>query len=138
MLEPIGTKGVVMADPLPGSESTPLLRTETVTVDGVVVVSLIGELDMATASAAAATLREATRAAKAVVVDMTGLRFFASAGLNVLLELRNTLREGAVDVQVAADQRAVLRPLELMGVVDELPMHATLADALAAARRQLH
>lgn len=101
--------------------------------DGIVVVSLVGELDMSSAGTAAIALRDATVGATSVVVDMTGLRFFASAGLNVLLQLRRELQDKGVRVRLAADQRAVLRPLELMGMADQFEIHTTVAAAVAAA-----
>jgi anti-sigma B factor antagonist len=78
--------------------------------------------------------REATASAKAVVLDMTDLRFFASAGLNILLQLRQELQDKGVDVGLATDQRAVLRPMQLMGVADQFAIHVSVAAALAAAR----
>jgi len=44
------------------------------------------------------------------------------------------LRESAsVDVRLAGDQRVVLRPLELTGLLDLFPVHASVAEAVAAA-----
>jgi anti-anti-sigma factor len=119
-------------DGLPGS--TVLTVRDTVQ-DGVVVVSLVGELDMSTAGTAAGALRAATADATAVVLDLTELRFFASAGLNILLQLRQDLQDKGVDVRLATDQQAVLRPMELMGIADQFTIHASVADALSAARR---
>jgi anti-sigma B factor antagonist len=119
-------------DGRPGSRALVVRTTEQ---DGVVVVSLVGELDMATAGDAAVALRGATVHATAVILDMTELLFFASAGLNILLQLRQDLQDNGVEVRLATDQRAVLRPMELMGVADQFAIHASVADALAAARR---
>lgn len=123
---PIGPDG------LPGSTVLTVRDNEQ---DGVVVVSLIGELDMATAGDAAIALRAATTDATAVVLDMTGLRFFASAGLNILLQLRKELQDKGVDVRLATDQQAVLRPMELMGVADQFTVHSSVAEAVTAARQ---
>jgi anti-sigma B factor antagonist len=119
-------------DGLPGSTVLTVRDNER---DGVVVVSLVGELDMVTAEDAAVALREATTDATAVVLDMTELLFFASAGLNILLQLRQELLDKGVDVWLATDQQAVLRPMELMGVADQFSVHSSVADALAAARQ---
>jgi anti-anti-sigma factor len=118
-----------------GLHGSTVLTVSSAERDGVVVVSLVGELDMSTAEDAAAALREATTHATAVVLDMTDLRFFASAGLNILLQLRQDLQDKGVDVGLATDQRAVLRPMELMGVADQFAIHSSVADALVAARR---
>jgi anti-sigma B factor antagonist len=111
--------------------STPLtVRTED--RDGVVIVSLTGELDMATENQAAVALRDATARGVPVVLDMTGLRFFSSAGLRLLVRLHDG---ASVDVRLAGDQRVVRRPLELTGLLDLFPMYASVAEAMAATTR---
>jgi anti-sigma B factor antagonist len=122
----------VVTDQLPGPERAAPLQVHSEDHGRAVVVSLVGELDMSTADAAAGALRTATTGAEAVVVDLTGLTFFASAGLNILLQLRKELRDVGVDVRLAANQRAVLRPMELMGVADQFPIHVSVADALGS------
>lgn len=124
----------MVTDQLPGPEHAAPLRVHSEYHGTALVVSLVGELDMSTADHAATALRTATAGAAAVVVDLTGLTFFASAGLNILLQLRKELRDAGVDVRLAANQRAVLRPLELMGVADQFPIDASTALALGALR----
>lgn len=97
---------------------------------GVVVVSLVGELDMATADLASDQLELAAASASTLVVDLTGLLFFGSAGLNVLLRLRGT----GVDVRLVADHRPVLRPLQLMGMTDQFVIHGSVDDAVESVR----
>lgn len=108
-----------------------LLDVATTERDDVVIVSLTGELDMTTADRAALALQNATDRADAVVVDMTGVRFFSSAGLNLLLQLHEAVRAKQVAVHLAGDQRAVARPLELTGLGELFPMHATVDAAVA-------
>jgi anti-anti-sigma factor len=111
--------------------STPLtVRTED--RDGVVIVSLTGELDTATVNQAAVALQDATARGVPVVLDMTGLRFFSSAGLRLLVRLHDG---ASVDVRLAGDQRVVRRPLELTGLLDLFPIHASVAEAVAATTR---
>jgi anti-anti-sigma factor len=98
--------------------------------DGVVIVSVTGELDMSTVSQVAVASQDAVTRGVPVVLDMTGLRFFSSAGLRLLVRLHET---ASVDVRLAGDQRVVLRPLELTGLLDLFPVHASVADAVAAA-----
>jgi anti-sigma B factor antagonist len=97
---------------------------------GVVIVSVTGELDMSTVDQVAVALQDAVTRGVPVVLDMTGLRFFSSAGLRLLVRLHET---ASVDVRLAGDQRVVLRPLELTGLLDLFPVHASVADAVAAA-----
>jgi anti-sigma B factor antagonist len=98
--------------------------------DGVVIVSVTGELDMSTVGQVAVASQDAVTRGVPVVLDMTGLRFFSSAGLRLLVRLHET---ASVDVRLAGDQRVVLRPLELTGLLDLFPVHASVADAVAAA-----
>jgi anti-anti-sigma factor len=100
--------------------------------DGVVIVSLAGELDMSTVDGAAVALRDATARGVPVVLDMTGLRFFSSAGLRLLVRLHEGV---SVDVRLAGDQRVVRRPLELTGLLDLFPVYASVAEAVAATAR---
>lgn len=100
--------------------------------DEVVVVSLTGELDMTTVDQATTALTAAVDTAAPVILDMTGLRFFSSAGLNLLLQLHESARERQLDVRVAGDQRAVIRPLELTGLTDLFPIYPSVNAALAA------
>ena len=83
-------------------------------------ISLFGELDLATAGGVRRELErvEATDA-RSIVVDLSGLTFVGSAGVQALLDAhkrgragRLTLRRGSPEIQ---------RIFELTGVVDSLP-----------------
>jgi len=97
-----------------------------------VVLAVTGALDLALAP----TLRRAVeRAARPrpglLVIDLTAVTFLASAGMAELVRANRQLR-GEVPVRVVATGRLVLRPLELTRLTDELAIHATRADAIAA------
>jgi anti-sigma B factor antagonist len=110
----------------------PTLAVDTTEREGAIVVGLVGELDMTTVDLAAQAVDDAIARGSFVIVDMTGLRFFSSAGLNLLLQLHREMGEKQLDVRLAGDQRAVARPLELTGLTDLFPIHKTVSDALAA------
>ena len=114
-----------------GSESQPsafsALATER---DGIVVVSVTGELDMLTVAQAASVFEDAATRGLPMVVDLTGLTFFSSAGLTLLVRLGE--QDPRLDVRLVADDRVVLLPLELAGLRDLFPVHSSLHDALAA------
>jgi anti-anti-sigma factor len=101
--------------------------------DGVVVVSFAGELDIVTVPRAALVAKEAVARGRAVILDMTGLTFFSSAGLTLLVQLNEQRRDSPVDIRLVADQRVVILPLELVGLRDLFPIHTSLDEALAAA-----
>lgn len=112
-----------------------LLTTQTTEHGGAVVVSMAGELDMMTVDKAAVAVKDATARGGTVILDMTGLRFFSSAGLTLLLQLHEAVQDSQVDVHLAGGQRVVLRPLELTGLTELFPIHESITEALAAAVR---
>jgi anti-anti-sigma factor len=96
-----------------------------------IVLKVAGEIDMMTAP----VLEEAVRGALAerpanLVIDLTGARFFSSAGLAVLVFAHRN--SAGVDLRVVATGRVVIRPLELTGLTDDLAIYPTLAAALGA------
>ncbi|HKN96473.1 MAG TPA: STAS domain-containing protein [Pseudonocardiaceae bacterium] len=114
------------------SQQPQMLTVVSARQDGAVVVSLTGELDMATVGQASTALKEAVETGAPVVLDLTGLQFFSSAGLNMLLQLHEDARERQLDVRLAGDQRAVARPLELTGLIELFPVYPSVTAALAA------
>ncbi|MCE0763818.1 STAS domain-containing protein [Pseudonocardia kujensis] len=97
-----------------------------------VVLAVSGALDLALAPRLQRTVERAARLRPALlVIDLTGVTFLASAGMAELVRANRQLR-GEVPVRVVATGRLVLRPLELTRLTDELAIHPTLADALAA------
>ena len=102
--------------------------------DGVVIVTIAGELDMVTAPRAGVVLKDAVSRGLPVVVDMTGLRFFSSAGLTLLVQLNDQRRDHDVDIRLVGDQRVLILPLELTGLRDLFPIDTSLDAAIAAAR----
>ena len=113
-------------------------RVETVRDERHAVVSIVGELDAATAPA----LREellglAGDGIDRVVLDCRGLAFVDSFGLGVIVAAKKRLsRQGNAFCLVASpDQRALLRVLEITGLDQVLSVHATVAEAVDACLR---
>jgi anti-sigma B factor antagonist len=97
-----------------------------------VVLAVSGALDLALAPTLRRTVERAGRLRPALlVIDLTAVTFLASTGMAELVRAHRDLR-GDVPVRVVAAGRLVLRPLQLTRLTDELAIHATLADALAA------
>jgi anti-anti-sigma factor len=98
--------------------------------DRVVVVTVTGEVDMITAPELRACLRQNVDGRRAVVLDLSGVSFLASAGLAVLIEaLRHSQRCGA-DLRLVVTSRAVRRPLQATGLGEVFALHETVAEAL--------
>jgi anti-sigma B factor antagonist len=119
-------------EPATEPDGTPNLTARTDERDGAMVVTVRGELDMATAPIVAVAVKDALARGLPVVLDLSGLRFFSSAGLTLLAQLDTERRQRSVDVRLVGDQRVVILPLELTGLRDLFPIHTSLADALAA------
>jgi anti-anti-sigma factor len=103
-------------------------------VDGVAMLVLSGEFDIA----AAPTLRDQladVRSARprGVVLDMTGATFLDSSALRELLSADAELRSDGVRLVLAAPHPAVERLLELTNTAGMLTIEPTLAAALRRA-----
>jgi anti-sigma B factor antagonist len=100
--------------------------------DGVAVLAVSGEIDLATIPAFEAAIADAlTQRPTALIVDLSGVEFLASAGLQALVATRENLT-GAAQFAVVADGPATSRPIQLTGLDQILSLHPTLADARSA------
>ncbi|WP_170191895.1 STAS domain-containing protein [Saccharothrix syringae] len=96
------------------------------------VVTVSGELDVDTAPPVRnAVDRALDERPPSLVLDLTGLAFFGSPGLSLLVSARERAEEAGGEFAVVATGRAVLRPLEVTGVLGLLDVRASLADALS-------
>lgn len=99
----------------------------------VVVISVSGELDMATAPQLQAPITELLEQGhNRLVFDLAEVSFCDSTGLSVFVRAKNSCDDADGDVRLAAPQRGVLRILEVSGLVEVLPTHATVDEAVAA------
>jgi anti-sigma B factor antagonist len=100
-------------------------------VRGVVVLALTGELDMLTAPQLEQAIATAARKAPpAVIVDLAGVRFLATAGLNVLVAASLGFT-GSAQFGIVAEGAVVRRPLVLTGIDTFVTLFPSLDDALA-------
>ncbi|NUP27279.1 MAG: STAS domain-containing protein [Nocardia sp.] len=112
-------------------ESTPrLLDVAVRTENGTAIVTVQGEVDMASAPQLQTALEDAQRGGDALIVDMSDVGFLGSAGLSVLLVISEAAEPGAGLRVVVSD--AVRRPIELTGLDKLLSVHESLPAALAA------
>ncbi|KWX67266.1 anti-anti-sigma factor [Mycobacterium sp. NAZ190054] len=96
-----------------------------------------GEVDTGTVERLTGALKAGTAAALAhplrvLVVDLTGVTYFGSAGLNALLDCVEGGDVSGIAVRVVADNAEVLRPIEVTKLDAVLRPFRTVADALAA------
>jgi anti-sigma B factor antagonist len=120
-----------------GSDETTGLREDPVAGidrrDGVVVVSLAGELDLYNANTVRETLLECcAESPDRLVVELSGVRFIDSTALGVLIEARTRLanRRGFLLASPGLETR---RALEISGLDRHFAVHESLEQALSAA-----
>ena len=97
-------------------------------VSDAMVVSVWGEVDVATAPALRTALATVlTERPRVLVIDLSAVTFLASSGMLVLAE---AAAAGHVVVRVVAMSRECLRPICVTGLDAVLSMYGTVAEAL--------
>lgn len=107
----------------------------TVTDDGgVLVVAVTGEVDLSNATDLEAELGTALDGAASAVIDLAGLDYLDSSGTRSLhrLAAAATARRQPLAL-VAPPASTARRLLDLVGMAESVPVHDTVADAVAAA-----
>lgn len=100
---------------------------------GQAVVTLRGELDLASTPALASHLTAAAACGPSVIVDLAGLEYIGYSGLGVLVRIGKWLRAGGGDLSLAAPQPQVRKILVVTGLIDVFAVHPSV-DAAAGAR----
>lgn len=122
-----------MADP---DEQRDALQVERVQVDGVDVLSLAGELDIATADVVVEHLDAmAGDAEPRVCVDLCGLEFMDSTGLQALIRGRNAALAERGRFAIACTPGPPRRVLELTGLSDVVAIAESRDEAVALLQR---
>jgi anti-anti-sigma factor len=103
--------------------------------DGVPIARLPEEVDAANAARVGAELAECVnRDVFELIVDLGGTQFIDSAGIDMLFRLSERLRQRRVILRVAIPPGSPLSRLaEIVGLRNGMPVHESVADALAAA-----
>ncbi|GLX17545.1 MULTISPECIES: STAS domain-containing protein [Streptomyces] len=101
-------------------------------VDGVVLLTLGGELDHDTAGPLKEALDAAAHRGGRLLVDMAGLRFCDSTGLNALLHGRLAVQEAGGSLELAGLTGPVARMFRITGADGVFPVHADVTQALGA------
>jgi anti-anti-sigma factor len=102
---------------------------------GVLIATVCGEVDIAVAGSLREHLCEAVREPGCrLVVDLTGVSFIDSTGLNALIATRKKVQEHDGIIRLVVTAPPQLRVFEITGLDTVFSIYATLEDALAADR----
>lgn len=118
-------------------DAYPLADTMTTTVEaheGATVLTVSGEVDLATAPALENTIDAIlTGKPAALIIDLTGVSFLASAGMATLVAAHQRAGD-TTTIVVVADGPATSRQLKMTSLDQVFALHPTLAEALAVLR----
>lgn len=100
--------------------------------DGVPIVAVSGEIDVATAP----PLRERLQAQSAsgpatLIVDLSAVTFLDSTALGVLVGALKRCREAGGNLPLVITEPRILKVFEITGLTDVFPIHSTVGEALA-------
>ena len=100
-----------------------------------VLVHATGEIDSSTAGALRSQLESALEQAKSqesrlLILDLQGVTYFGSAGLNAVLDCHKKGLRAGTSVRLVADNDLVVRPIEVTNLDSLLDLYPTLPDAL--------
>jgi anti-sigma B factor antagonist len=98
--------------------------------EGIPVIRVSGEIDLATHEELAGRLRAAAAKGKPVVVDLSACEFIDSSGIRALL----LGEREAKSIAVAGASEQVRRVFEMTGVTQALEVHGTVEQALDSLR----
>lgn len=105
-------------------------------IPGAVVLSAVGEMDVATAPALVQeAMRLIARGHDRLIIELAGVTFLDSSGINGLVRVMKSATSRGGKVVVAAPARSVARVFELTGLERLIPVVGTLGAAVTALDR---
>lgn len=100
---------------------------------GFTVVAPAGEVDVFTAPTLDAALEPLTSQPQPrIVVDFTGVDFLDSSGLGVLVKALKRVRDHDGTLRLVVTSDRIAKVFRVTGLDAVIPLHPTLADAVAA------
>ena len=97
-------------------------------VDTVVTVS--GEIDLAVSDGVRQSLEDELRfAPPALIADLSEVSFCDSSGFTALVQTRAKAEEAGIPFVLVTQERALLRPMSLLGLDAVFNVHPTVASA---------
>lgn len=98
--------------------------------DDIRLARVTGELDLAAAPALRDCLTACLESGRVFVVDLEAVTFLGSAGLQALADTAESARHRSVHWALAGSHRAVVRPLQVTGLDEQLPRYPSVTVAV--------
>jgi anti-anti-sigma factor len=100
-----------------------------------VLVHVEGEIDSSTASELRSQLKSALQQtegheSRLFIIDLQGVTYFGSAGLNAVLDCHKQGLRAGISVRLVADNELVVRPIEVTNLDSLLDLYPSLPDAV--------
>ena len=100
-------------------------------IDGVTALSVRGELDALTAPRLVEAISKSlTEVPMGLIIDLDGVTFLSSSGMNALLDAHHAARSMGKRLAVATESPTSRRPLTLMGIDESLRLYPTVHAAM--------
>jgi anti-sigma B factor antagonist len=99
---------------------------------GAAVISVNGELDLASADQLAESARPAVSEGRPLVLDLSGCTFIDSSGLRLVLHLHHAVAKNGQAIAVAVADGHVRKLFSLTAIDQSVPVFAALSDAVAS------
>jgi anti-anti-sigma factor len=100
--------------------------------DGTEIVRIVGDVDVSTVDTVERRLLGAVSAGvppAPVVVDCSAVTFMGSCGLDMLLSIHDIAQTQGTPLRIVAPQRAVCRPVRMIGFDKTLRLYNSVEDA---------
>ncbi|HKX17338.1 MAG TPA: STAS domain-containing protein [bacterium] len=127
---PGGLPRLVLRPAVAGGATEPGVACAVKYLDGAACLAVSGELDLAGVATFLGYLRRANDAHDNVIVDLSGLLYMDSAGINALLDAQRRFTQTGGRIVLAAPSPRIRRILRIVTLDAVIPIFPTVDDAV--------
>lgn len=104
-------------------------------LDGAICLMLAGELDLASVAAFIGHLTRAAEAGRNVVLDMNGLQYIDSSGINALVDAHKRFTRSGRHIALTSVSPRIARILQIVALEQLIPVFPTVEAAIEGLRQ---
>lgn len=118
-------------DHITHSQASQTLQAVRTRLNGAIILSIRGEVDLANAASLRTELTSAFgTGTRLIVVDLTDLRYIDSSGINVLLDTHRAFAKDGSAIVLVVGSSMIQRTLKIVGLEELIPMYPTVETAV--------